>query len=559
MTVVPHQSDPPEDIGLHSEATRYLCAAAHTDETFTERVLAEAFDDDLRAVAPSVGFDLTTVLRHCLHARRRRCGRDAWLLLTGGAAVLISPLWTLLAAAAMTLATALTPRRHPRHDLLAPLLGTLTAALASGILLLQLDRVAEDTSGDPLLDWLVGRPWLALPFGVAAYLALVLHLAGTRWLLATRLRRGLFRPPTTPPTEEGRHGTRLAALQAAQRGNVTVYGGYDPFVGYGDPVVGWSFALPIVAADPLVGRPDQPTTTVTFDVVDLIDHVRDHLAAVRADPAGLDGLAGLVLQDRVFVHGRLLTDDRRLLPDRQRMPRQRFTDQQVRQVAARPRGAARHYLCALVPSWGGEVVAGTFLHFSTDGKVLYLECARTVLQPPRLGYHDVDRLTEWLPATHLVRLLTTGTQTLLRTALGAPARLARDLLREGRHGRRQARLRRLAREDLGYDYGARTGVRELATGTGYHNYFQVLDAAKHLKVVERHVLAAIVDFLDARGVDAAEFRTRQTTILNQGVIQTGGLSVVGNQAVGAGARADQTNTPDQGTTGDTTGRQRRDT
>ncbi|MEU6077400.1 hypothetical protein [Micromonospora sp. NPDC047074] len=92
----------------------------------------------------------------------------------------------------------------------------------------------------------------------------------------------------------------------------------------------------------------------------------------------------------------------------------RCGDDEVREVAARPQGAARHYLCAMVPSWGGEVVASTFLHFSTDGSLLYLECARTVLEPPRQGYHDVDRLP--------------------------------------------------AREDLGYDYGARVGVRELACG-----------------------------------------------------------------------------------------------
>ncbi|MFI9528269.1 hypothetical protein [Micromonospora rosaria] len=540
---MPHQADPPAPEHTSpapgSEATRYLCAAAHTDPTFTRRTLAEIFDDDLRAVAPSVGFDLPTVLRHCLWARRRRRARDAWLLLTGGAALLISPLWTVLAGLAMLVAGALTPHRDTRTGLARALLGLVGGALAAVLLLGQLRQVAATDEPGSLAAWLVGRPLLALPFGVAAYLVLVLHLLGTRWLLATRLRRGRVQPPERPATGEGRHAARLAAVESAQHGNVTVYRGYDPFVGYGDPVAGWSFALPLVAAEPVVGLPAGPAASVAFPVVDLIDHVRDHLATVRLDPGGSDLPGGLLLQDRVFVGGRLLTGDSRLLPDRERMPRQRWSDEQVRQVAEQPRGAARHYLCALVPSWGGEVVAGTFLHFSTDGRVLYLECARTVLQPPRLGYHDVDRLTEWLPASHLAQVLSTGGATLLRTAAGAPGRLLVDLLDAARHERRQSRRRRLAREDLGYDYGAEVGVREVAAGADYHNYFQVLDAAKHLKVVERHVLAAIVGFLDARGVDTTEFRTRQTTILNQGVIQTGGLSVVGNQAVGTGARAEQ--------------------
>ncbi|QGN48812.1 hypothetical protein ACN26Y_22630 [Micromonospora sp. WMMD558] len=529
-----------------SEATRYLCAAAHTDEAFAERALAEVLEDDLRAVAPSVGFDLTSVLRHCLHARGRRVRRDGWLLLAGGAAVLLSPLWTLLAGAAMVLGTRLAPFRPTRQGALGPVLALVSVALIALMLLVQLQGVAgaeQERTGLP--GWLVGRPVLALPFGVVAYLVVVVHLLGTRRLLVTRLRRGRFRPASPDTSRDGRYAARLAAVDEAQRGNVTVYSGYVPFVGHGTPVAGWSFALPIVPAGPGSVLPAAPAGAaaadepVPFAVLDLIDHVRSRLAAVGRDGPDADRLPDLLLEDRIFVGGRMLTDDARLLPDRERTPRQHWTDEEVRRVAARPRGAARHYLCALVPSWGGEVVAGTFLHFSTDGRVLYLECARTLVEPPRWEHHDVDRLTEWLPASQFAQLLASGAEGLLRTALGAPLRLTGDAVRVLRHHRRRARARRLAREDLGYDYGARAGVRELAAGSGYHNYFQVLDAAKHLKVVERHVLAAIVDFLDERGVDTAEFRSRQTMILNQGVIQTGGLSVVGNQAVGTGARAEQ--------------------
>ncbi|MGN9778924.1 hypothetical protein ACTMS0_24650 [Micromonospora sp. H33] len=528
---------PAADPETGSEATRYLCVAAHTDEAFADRVVAEVLDDDLRAVAPSVGFDLDPVLRHCLAARRRRRSRDVGVLVFGGAALLLSPLWTTLAAVTMTFGGSLVPFRPTRQGPWGPLAAMVSVGLFALLLLVQIDAT-RDTEG-AMPGWLVGRPWLALPAGALAWLVLLLHLAGTRRLLVTRLRPGRFRPGPVE-TRPGPYAARLAAVADAQCGNVTVYGGYAPFVGHGTPVAGWAFALPILPAPRRM--PAEPEDAATFTVVELIDHVRARLAAIRADPSSDvadDRLADLHLQDRVFVCGDLLTGDPRLLPRRDRMPRQQFTEAQVREVAGQPRGAARHYLCAVVPSWGGEVVASTFLHFSTDGRLLYLECARTVLEPPRQRYHDVDRLTEWLPGSQLVQLLATATERLLPTALGAPLRLLRDVGRSVGRERRQARLRRLADEDLGHDYGARVGVRELSSGASYHNYFQVLDAAKHLKVVERHVLAAILDFLDERGIDTAEFRTRQTTILNQGVIQTGGLSVVGNQAVGRGARAEQ--------------------
>ncbi|MBX7267047.1 hypothetical protein KIF24_14120 [Micromonospora sp. Llam7] len=530
-TVPPQR--PPQPLA-DTEATRYLCVAAHVDETFADRLLYEVLGDELRAVAPSVDFDLSPVLRHCLAARRRRRRRDLLLLLFGTLAVLLAPLWTVTVAVAMRAATSLAPFRPTRQSQLGPLLGMISMAFAAMVLLVQV-AANEGT------NWLIGRPWLALPAGIAAFLALVVHLHGTRWLLVTQLRRDRFSAEATAQAAvPSRYAARLAAVDEAQRGNVTVYSGYVPFVGHGTPVAGWSFALPIRPAEHVVGprRADGDQVPTPFVVDELIDHVRQRLAALDSD-GGADRLAGLVLQDRVFVVGRLLTDDARLLPVRQRMPRQHWTSEQVHQVAAHPQGAVRHYLCAMVPSWGGEVVASTFLHFSTDGRLLYLECARTVLEPPRLAYHDVDRLTEWLPASQLVQLLAAGSHALLTTAATAVGRLVDELVQTLRHQRRQARLRRLAGEDLGYDYGARAGARELAAGSDYHNYFQMLDAAKHLKVVERHVLAAIVDFLDDRGVDTTEFHSRQMMILNQGVIQTGGLSVIGNQAVGAGARAEQ--------------------
>ncbi|MEU4570370.1 hypothetical protein [Micromonospora sp. NPDC023956] len=527
------------DVDAGSDATRYLCVAAHTDDGFADRVLAEVLDDDLRAVAPSVGFDLDPVVRHCLAARRRRLRRDAALTVTGLAAVLLAPVWTLLAGVTMLVGTSLAPSRPTRNGPALPVLSMLAVGLTSVLLIVQLDMPASADGGLSL----AGRPVPALLAGLAAYAVLAAHLLGTRRILVGRLRRERFHPERPVPGEaDSWSAPRRRVIARAQHGNVTVYGGYAPFVGHGTPVAGWSFALPIRTADGAarpVAADGSTAGDVPFTVVELIDHVRQRLAALTADGDGTDRLAGLRLQDRVFVSGEALTGDSRFLPNRQDAPRQRMTGPEIHAVAAHPHGAARHYLCALVPSWGGEVVASTFLHFSTDGRLLYLECARAVLEPPRQGYHDVDRLTEWLPAGQLVQILATAAQRLLPTALGAPVRLLAAAVHRLRRDRRRARNRQAVREDLGHDYGAHTGVRELAAGATYHNYFQVLDAAKHLKVVERHVLAAILDLLDARGVDTTEFRSRQTTILNHGVVQTGGLSVVTNQAVGPGATAGQ--------------------
>ncbi|MEV6637746.1 hypothetical protein AB0M54_44150 [Actinoplanes sp. NPDC051470] len=503
-----------------SDATRYLCVAATVDASFADRVLAEVRDDELRAAAPSVRFDPAVVVEFCLATRRRRVRRDIWLALAGGIAFALSPMWTLIAGAIMATSGMVVTRRKVRPSALQALASLTTMAAITLMITLNLSFGSETS-------WLTGSPPIALLAGVVAHVILLISLLATRRTVVTRLRRGTFRP----------------AESQDQINNVSVYGGYAPFIGYGTAVTGWSFALPLLPI-PDSAEAANRDATISIDVIDLIDCVRKRLSAIGTTssvpgrPATDDLLPDLVLQDRVFVSGDQLTDDRRFLPDRGAAPRQHLTDAEIEAIARRPEGAARHYLCALVPSWGGEVAASTFLHFSTDGRLLYLECARSVLEPVRRRYHEVDRLPEQLSFGALLELADRAAQQLLLTALGAPFRLIGDMARRLGAGRRRTRLLREAREDAGHNYGALLSPRELAVDPmDYHNYFQLLDTAKHLKIVERHVLASILGFLDERGVDTAEFRTRQTTILNQGIIQSGGLSVVTNQSVGTGARA----------------------
>src|SRR5215472_4472630 len=81
-----------------SNATRYLCVAAHTDDWFAKSVFNELFGDELRAVAPSFGFDVRTVALHCLAARQHRRTRDILLLVVGLLTFVLSPFGAIVAA-----------------------------------------------------------------------------------------------------------------------------------------------------------------------------------------------------------------------------------------------------------------------------------------------------------------------------------------------------------------------------------------------------------------------------------------------------------------------------
>jgi hypothetical protein len=65
-------------------------------------------------------------------------------------------------------------------------------------------------------------------------------------------------------------------------------------------------------------------------------------------------------------------------------------------------------------------------------------------------------------------------------------------------------------------------VRALVADPAYQRYFQHIDKEMCVKIVEGCVLDSIIDFLDGKGVDTKALVSQQTTILNNGVMVTGG-------------------------------------
>ncbi|WP_052411795.1 hypothetical protein [Streptomyces sp. NRRL S-118] len=560
------------------DVTRYLCAAAYTDPVFVRRVVEGVLGDGLGAIAVSPGVDLVPVARHSLTARRLRRRRDRRLAAAYGLIALFGPLWLLFAPLALrVLGGAAAPRAKRRpvrgRDLPRTSEAVWRLAGAATALLLAGAAAGMALSALPLpglLRWLTGGYLLGIPpllaglAGAALALRIVLdEETDVDARMRGALRRDAFDPDglPRPGAVEPWAASRIAAVADAQRGNVTCYSGFSPFIGYGRRESEWALALPLLPSDPPGGTgPELPRSVAGFDAWDVVERLRHRLQeaadgappatgpAVRAQRSGPvrraqapgDGarLTGLVVEDRIFVSGRELAQEPPLLPDPLLAPATRLSADDLRRIALHPDGVARHCLASHVPLWGGEVVPSHFLHVAVVGRTLHLRCEKFVLGPVRRELHSVDLLppadprTGRSPSLALTALRRTG-----GALWAAPWSCLSDALAEYRRPRRLRRELRAALEDPAFDRGARVSVREDAQGPEYFHHFQSGDARRALHALDRHVLAAVRDFLDEHGVDTADFRAQTQTILNHGVLQTGGVSVVGNQAVGPGARA----------------------
>jgi hypothetical protein len=317
-----------------------------------------------------------------------------------------------------------------------------------------------------------------------------------------------------------------ASPQATGRDNVTIYRGFWPFRGFGQRLDNGSWSLALDC-----GKPAEPGGRIdAFSVGELHQAVVDGVRALR--------LADIRIEDRLFVSGTDIREMPMLLPDPERPPVSRVPPGVIASLMEDPNSIARHYLRIGYHGWGDEIVANVFVRLVLAERSLFVECNLSVLGPIKAAYHEVDDITSQ-PTFKQVRVLATES---LRRMPGLALRSFFGLLgwwtMSWRHSKIERAQRREIREHRAFDYGAGPSLRERAADFEYHRYFQRLDKERYVKVIVKRVLDSIVEFLASRGIDTSDLRERGTTILNNGVMVSGGGSLTaGSVAAGAGASA----------------------
>jgi len=531
-----------------TSTTRYLSGAAYVDEKYAEIVVDELVGESHRAVVPSLGYDVATVVRHCFRAQR------LWLvqnvLIT--AILIVGLIWVpaptvvlfLLCLAGWFLlpaAPGVSRRRSTRTAaivvavvlvlfcLAGPLIGLLGAVRDGS---LGFSSVGTSRIGDAGDD--AGS---SAGVGVGQFVIIALAiLAALTWsryrmitTIATDLSRG--RPtgalrPEGPEVEQ-----RLRVIGDAQHGNIVLHAGYEPFVGAGRRIGAWSIATelrpepehrPRPAEDPEPARPADPSARVEIDPVELVDHLRRRLAALRSHQLPVaQQVTGLRLRDQLISSG-TRWEVSTLIDDGSRLPFSVAEPAALDAVIRAPQTSARHFLRVTVgapeqavvaadgrmimPAEHQSVVGSTYLHVAVEGGLLYMELVATVLGPIQQRYLDIDRYEG-----NSDRFNTALREAAVRFATDttvAPVRLVRSLRRMMSLPGAIHRADREAAEEPVYDFGARLDVRELAARDYYANYMQRLDAEKYNRLIERRATEAIDEFLVAKGVDTSDFSAK---------------------------------------------------
>jgi hypothetical protein len=320
-------------------------------------------------------------------------------------------------------------------------------------------------------------------------------------------------PTPAPGSYAGRQLERIAA--AGTTGNLTLYSKFPPFVGYGGVSTSWSFAVDVT-------QPRRGALPKPFSVHEVYDCVKARLSELD--------LPGMEVTERVFVNGRDIRDDRRFLPDPRTAPVTSISTGLVRELMAKPEERARPYLTISMTGWQGDLVVTTFIRFLLSRSDLFVEAAHTVVPPLRAEFKAIDEQDPEMQPGEFFTLIGGGLISMIPRLFGSVSGIVHEL---GSDGRRERKRRRV--EEAG-DYGALLSVREAAAASTWQRYFQVLDDARYVKVIEQRIFRSLVEFLDEHDIDTSSLVARSEMLVNNGVMVTGG-GTVNAQAVAAGANA----------------------
>ncbi|GAA2961124.1 hypothetical protein [Actinokineospora diospyrosa] len=537
------------------DTTRYLCAAAHLDAGFADNAIREYLLEPTRPGAPSPGVDAAPVLGEAIAARRRRKLVDWSVLVLAVIALFTLPgtlllVWLLLALLVTGAITAwqrrkgpVRPSTPPSGAVLGAVVGTLAAVVVGLALFTYLDSdpfasaysrrrsrseiytLAEDDDGSIAVVFAVVVPLLAVlllnRLAVWRLLTVQFH-RGNR--AGAALRAGLSNRPILE-SAPSRFTERLHAEYLSGTANedpaavpVVVHRGYHPFVGAGSTFEPWSIATALV-------RDEQREQTALLSTSALYEAITTEVAKLHTATALAPGarLRALSTTEHVIVSARELVDHVGTAEGAEFLaaPGQRPTRWVGRTRAEVLRDLpvewARYYRCFQVETWDRDLVLSVYLHVAMDGSTLYVEWTPCVLRPIDQRFQQIDK------ARHSpLRPYLAGLGDLIRLPATLPARAASALT-----------FLRRSHDDLDPDrYGSRDSLRELAQDPGLHNYFQLADTERYLKLLESRLVVAVTTLLREAGYSPASFEAQASTVVNNN-IRIGG-SVQGAVVAGSG-------------------------
>jgi len=460
-----------------SRVTRYFCAAAHLNSDFRKQFINQIVNEKWKSIPPYYGVDLLAVAKHCFMARKRKIIRDILLFV----------------------------------------IFLLTFKFAFGGfrtigLMLQYETFFIPNPGALFLFYMISL--------VIVFLE---QWKGKYKIVARKLSEKNLSSVEYQMDKDIEN--KINSI-SEKESNVIIFGGYSPFVGAGIDIGGWSFAINTNKGKEEVGKICEPKT---FEANEMYKFISEKLEKIQ--------IGKVVIKDILCVNGQELREDTRFLANPYTKPYNRVEQEIIEKYIGIADENIRHYECIRIHSWKDELILSIFFRITKINQNLFIETRFFLLTPLNDLYSQIDNILAY--PTFKIRMAELQASAFISIFLLAfsPFIIASYIFSPLSRWSSNRAIRKLIKNNLNFNYGAITNLRESQSSAVYKKYFQKLDKDMHMKIFEKQLLDYIVQFLDSKNIDTSELKERQTTILNNGVILSGGAIKTESFAVGEKAKS----------------------
>jgi hypothetical protein len=443
-----------------TSVTRLMCATAYLQAPFADDVAGTLLDPAGKALTPSWGVDLVTLIRNVTKVRRRRLARDMRLgFVFWGAIFLILLILSMVPLQTVTILNA----------------GFLIPVIA-------------------ITAYVIG---LFLVFGYYEFVrASVLEVMNAEDPAEVGVK-------LDDETED-----RLRNLNDA---NAVLFPAHSPFAGLGYSIDSWTLEFDL---QPRVDTASARGTVTPFTPMDLHRHLIEDMRRVE----------DLWVRDMAFFLGAAVDKikgpdgSQAIIPDPHTWtdwPASRVPQEVVDRLVNKPEENHRAYAMFAKTAWRGEVVIfGLVRSYQVGGK-LFIEGRTHALLPLAGTYRDnkyVATPTSSRKFTQVLWPTLKNTHWLL--AGGASRRLRRRYNIQW-YVYEQKKLARQLNKGIPRNYGGSKSLREQAQAPGGMKYNASVDEIMYYRQLTRQILSSLDRFLTCHNADLTEFRRQANEVINR--------------------------------------------
>lgn len=346
-------------------------------------------------------------------------------------------------------------------------------------------------------------------------------------IIGKHLLKGNFNPDFFNFPVDVKTSKKLEELAQTQDANTIIYGGFSPFVGAGINIGGWSFAIDTSKGKEELGSVKDPSL---FQISELYDYVTDSIKKLD--------LTNLSIEDSLHVNGQEIRNQEEFLPSPLMRPITKLKDDFVQSFVEKPTHSVRHYRCIRVTDWKGELILSIFFRFARSGQNLFVEANYYLLTPLNKYYRQFDRLKPDPSSEDMRKLAVETLFTTFSFGLASISSVFQQFFDARRRKKQRQEKAKELRYNYAFNYGAVKSLRERVSHENeYNRYFQKLDKEMYLKSIERRIIDGLSKFLDNKNIDISDFKETRSTILNHGVMVSGGSIQAQNLTVGERAKS----------------------